>query len=69
MTVVDFQTKPVEVVFAPQNPVIKVDIAKEGQSVKDYTNAIDSSEETNAVVKQVVSVEKEVNAYYEKVHV
>ena len=69
MTVVDFTTKPVEVIFAPQNPVIKVDISKEGQVVKDYTNAIDSSDETKVDVKQVVSVEKEVNPYYEKVHV
>jgi len=58
MKVIDFETKPFEIVFAPNDPIIKVDITQEPEVVKGYIDLIDSSEESEVSVKEVVSIQK-----------
>jgi hypothetical protein len=70
MTVVDLVTESVEqIVFAPEESIVVVDIEKNVEEVNTYIEAIKTYQTTETQqVKKVVKVEKEVHSFYEKVY-
>ena len=69
MTVVNLEVQTMEpVIFAPEGPVIEVNVEENKQEINHYVESIKQAETTKEVkIKKVVKVEKEVNAFYEKV--
>ena len=69
MTVVNLEVQTMEpVVFAPEGPIIEVNVEENKQEINHYVESIKQAETTKEVkIKKVVKVEKEVNAFYEKV--
>ena len=64
------EVEPVEeVVFAPEEPTVVINIEENKEEVNQYVEIIKQSETTKKVdVKKVVKVEKEVHSYYDKVY-